>query len=554
MRLFVTLFISLLFILPPSYAQKRPYPDWLSHAVFYQIYPQTFKDSNADGVGDLQGIISSLDYLQGLGINAIWLCPIYESPFCDAGYDVADYYKVAPRYGTNEEAEQLFSEAHKRGIKVIMDFVVGHTSEEHPWFKASARKEGKYKNWYIWTDDNWRIPAEYKGQFIVGYGPRNGAFMTNYFFCQPKLNFGFPAEELKYDWQLPVDHPDVVALKSEMKNILKFWLDKGADGFRVDMASSAGKDFWTDVRQWFDQSHPQALLISEWGEPQEAIASGFHADFMHWFRGYEDLYHKPWFHQNDTSQHSFFEAAGKGNITTFLQAFEEQYNAIDGQGFISIPVDNHDMVRVRNYGRSEQDLAVIYAFQFTFPNIPFVYYGDEIGMFQQPFDDLLAVEGAFKTRSGNRTPMQWNASANWGFSSAEKSSLYLPVPDDPASPTVEEAMKRKGSLYEVVKRLTELKKSEQALGLEADYEILYAKTDAYPLIYTRTMGQEQILVVLNPSAEEVEVTVPVNGKRKWKALMGSGVKMNFDRGATAINCKGQSFQIFKSRLRPKFIL
>ncbi|GJM64502.1 alpha-amylase family glycosyl hydrolase [Persicobacter diffluens] len=346
MRTLISLFFLLVISAPVLLGQPYHYPSWLSQAVFYQIYPQTFKDTDGDGIGDLQGIISKLDYLDSLGVNAVWISPFYESPFCDAGYDVADYYKVAERYGTNEDAEMLFIEAHKRGIKIILDFVVGHTSEESPWFKASSQNDPKYKNWFIWTEDNWNIPKEYAGKFIIGYGPREGAFMTNYFYCQPKLNYGFPEDQIKYDWQLPLDHPDVMALKNEMKNVLKFWLKAGADGFRVDMAGSAGADFWKDVRSTFDREYPEALLISEWGEPAMAVESGFHADFMHWFKGYDDLFHKKWFHKDDPTQHSFFEAAGKGNITEFLRSFESQYERTKGKGFISIPVDNHDMVRV----------------------------------------------------------------------------------------------------------------------------------------------------------------------------------------------------------------
>src|SRR5574344_1714459 len=134
-------------------------PTWAKNAVFYQIYPQTFYDTNGDGIGDLQGIIQKLDYVKSLGVDAIWINPFFESPFADAGYDISDYLKVAPRYGTNEDAKKLFAEAHKRGLHVIFDFVASYTSIEHPWFKASARQDtNKYTNWYIWTDNVWKNP------------------------------------------------------------------------------------------------------------------------------------------------------------------------------------------------------------------------------------------------------------------------------------------------------------------------------------------------------------------------------------------------------------
>jgi len=136
-------------------------PDWVHNAVFYQIYPQTYYDSNGDGIGDLNGIIQKLDYIKSLGVDAIWLNPFFESPFRDAGYDISDYYKVAPRYGTNEDAKRMFEEAHKRGLKIIFYWVISYTSIDHPWFKESAKQEpNKYSNWYIWTDNTWVNPPD----------------------------------------------------------------------------------------------------------------------------------------------------------------------------------------------------------------------------------------------------------------------------------------------------------------------------------------------------------------------------------------------------------
>ena len=156
-------------------------PDWIKNAVVYQIYPQTFFDSNGDGIGDLPGIISKLDYIRSLNVNTIWLNPCFVSPFQDGGYDVADYYRVAPRYGTNEDLQQLFAEAHKRGLHVLLDLVAGHTSIQHPWFKDSERgKESPYNNYYIWTD-GWNAPTGIYG-FIPGYSSRDGFYMINYFY------------------------------------------------------------------------------------------------------------------------------------------------------------------------------------------------------------------------------------------------------------------------------------------------------------------------------------------------------------------------------------
>uniref|UniRef100_UPI002ACEB789 alpha-amylase family glycosyl hydrolase n=1 Tax=Anaerolinea sp. TaxID=1872519 RepID=UPI002ACEB789 len=156
-------------------------PAWLENAVFYEIYPQSFFDSNGDGIGDLPGIIAKLDYVKSLGCNAIWLNPCFVSPFYDAGYDVADYYKIAPRYGTNEDARRLFEEAHKRGMRILLDLVVGHMSIEHPWFKESCKAErNEYTDWYIWNDDPWRWDEP--GFHVVhGYADRHGNPLTNFF-------------------------------------------------------------------------------------------------------------------------------------------------------------------------------------------------------------------------------------------------------------------------------------------------------------------------------------------------------------------------------------
>lgn len=523
---------------------KPKTPEWITSAVFYQIYPQTFKDSDGDGIGDLQGIISKLDYVKSLGVNALWLNPFYLSPFCDAGYDVADFYKVDPRYGDNKLAKKLFDEAHKRGIRIVLDFVIGHTSVEHAWFKASIEKDPKYKNWYIWTDNTWKTPKEYASKFIRGYSSRDGAYMNNFFWCQPKLNFGFEQDEIKYDWQLPIDHPDVLALKEEMKNVLKYWLDQGVDGFRVDMAYSAGSDFWMDVREMFDKDYPEAFLISEWGDPALAIEAGFHADFMHWFKGYGDLFHKKWFTSDDDT-HSFFEPAGKGDITVFLAAFLGQYGQLKENGYISIPVDNHDMVRVRSYGRDARDLEIIYAFQMTFPSIPFIYYGDEIGMRQLPLEDAPAVEGSYGGRSGNRTPMQWDASKNYGFSTASKSQLYLPQDESRDAPTVANQLSNGQSILAKTKELVELRKTEKALQAYATFDIIYAKKDAYPLIYSRTNGEEKILIVLNPSDKQINVPVGIKTTDGFRLLMGDGVKLSRSDGYTEVACKGRSYGIFR---------
>ena len=420
-------------------------PDWAKNAVFYQIYPQTFCDSDGDGIGDIQGIISKLDYVKSLGVDAIWFNPFFDSPFYDAGYDIRDYYKIAPRYGTNDDAKQLFEEAHKRGMHVIFDYVISYTAIDHPWFVASQKQEpNKYSNYYIWTETNWVDPPfEFAGQFVKGYGQRNGQFMRNFFWCQPALNFGFANPDPNQKWQLPTNHPDVLAMREDLKNVLRFWMDMGADGFRADMAGALVKTrhvrgneqffntnenetklFWREIRQLLEKEYPRGFMVAEWSYPADALDNCFHVDFFHWFKGYNDLFQKEsWRILNGVSEgHSYFDTEGKGTVTDFLKSYMDQYERTVGKGYISLPLGNHDNARLGNK-RTDKELEIIYAFGFTMPGVPFLYYGNEIGMRQLP-KDWPQVEGAYQPRNGARTPMQWSSDKNLGFSSGDAANLY----------------------------------------------------------------------------------------------------------------------------------
>jgi glycosidase len=544
-------------------------PAWLNNAVFYQIYPQTFYDSNGDGIGDLPGIIEKLDYVKSLGVDGIWINPFFESPFCDAGYDVSDYYKVAPRYGTNDDAKRMFEEAENRGLKILFDYVISYTSIEHPWFKESAKQEkNKYSNWYIWTDNTWiNPPDEYKDAFIKGYSRRNGQFMRNFYWCQPALNYGFTKPEK--EWMLPVDHPDILALQEELKKILRFWMDMGADGFRADMAGALVKNanvtgndqffntrdertkkFWNDIREILNNEYPDAFMVAEWSNPESALnGGGFHADFFHWFAGYNDLLQKEsWRILNGYSEgHSFFDRQGKGNIMNFLNTYMDQYNKTKGKGYILLPIGNHDLSRL-NIERSRDELEMIIAFSIAMPGIPFVYYGNEIGMRQlygNPF-----VEGAYKPRAGGRTPMQWTPGKNLGFSSAPPGKLYLPVDTAADAPNVESQEKDKGSLLNSVRRLINMKKSEHALAAYAEFVPVYAKENSYPFIFARAAGKETILAIFNPAdrTETAEFTINLDAG-DLELLAGNDIEISCDNGNYYVSVPGITYAIYKLKVR-----
>ncbi len=395
----------------------RTYPSWLDKAIFYQVYPQSYYDTNGDGIGDIPGIIQKLDYLQWLGINAIWINPCFVSPFQDAGYDVADYFRIAPRYGTNHDLFRLCREAHRHQIKVCLDLVAGHTSHEHPWFKASCLpRHNKYSDRYIWTtsgtsDEN--VPLS----FIRGYAPRDGNFVANCFYFQPALNYGFAQPAVGQPWQQAVDAPGPAATCKELIKIMDYWLGHGVDGFRVDMAFSLVKldpgrqvtiKLWQEIGRQIRIRYPDIALISEWGNPEESIAAGFDIDFILHFGagGFTDLM---------LDKHCFFRRHGGSSIHGFLNNYLAQAAKTKGNGLISIPSANHDIKRPCADRRTAKDLRVIFTFLLTWPGVPFIYYGDEIGMRYLP--GLASKEGGYG-RTGSRTPMQWGDGPNADFSTS----------------------------------------------------------------------------------------------------------------------------------------
>jgi maltose alpha-D-glucosyltransferase/alpha-amylase len=481
-------------------------PKWLKNAVFYEIYPQSFYDSNADGIGDLKGIIAKLDYIRELGCNALWLNPCFESPFHDAGYDVSDYRKIAPRYGTNEDARNLFAEAHKRGMRVIFDLVAGHTSIEHEWFIESMKTEpNDYTDRYIWAGTPWE---QFKGvEGITGAlngVSERGSCAVNYYSTQPSLNYGFAKPDPQKPWQIAVDSPSARATTNAMIEVMRFWLDMGCDGFRVDMAGTLVKGdeeqketirLWQSIRKTLDDEYPEAALVSEWGDPERALKAGFHMDFLLHFgpSHYLDLFReKP-----------FFSSTAKGDIARFTENYIRIDEKVRSLGYICIPSGNHDMARISQH-LNVQELKMSFAFLLSMPGIPFIYYGDEIGM--KYIENMPSIEGAFE-RTGARTPMQWDSTLNAGFSSAKPEDLYISLDPDKNRPTVEAQIIDSASLWQEVQKLISLRMKYEVLQSDAPVEFLQAKSNDHPLVYKRGTGAEAVYLAFNPSKKEMSINL-----------------------------------------------
>jgi alpha-glucosidase len=524
-------------------------PKWLSNAVFYEIYPQSFYDSNGDGIGDIQGIIQKLDYVKGLGCNALWLNPCFDSPFKDAGYDVRDYKKVAPRYGSNEDLFRLFDEAHKRDMHVLLDLVPGHTSEEHPWFLESKKASpcAELRNRYIWTD-SWFFWGLEGLKFVAGEAERDGCYIINFFKSQPALNYGFL--ERREKWQLPPEHPDSIATREALKDIMRFWLQgdkgRGCDGFRVDMADSlvkfdnneksATSAIWRNIREMLDGEFPEAAMISEWSCPPLSIKAGFHADFLldHGFSGYRSLVR----HFEDGGvDNSYFKKEGTGSITRFLDQYMPWYEATKNDGFISMISGNHDTPRV-SHGLSPRELSLFYALLFTMPGAPFLYYGDEIGM--RYLYSLPTKEGGYG-RTGSRSPMQWKPGANAGFSSASPEKLYLPVDTEPGAPDVESQDKDPKSLINTVKGLLRLRNSNEELGSKPNLQILHTGIpDSGSVDRTFFYKRGAFIIGINPGLSAVKVSLPV---QKTPELVYSIGDCGIENGTFKL--EPQSFGVWK---------
>jgi len=470
-----------------------PQPEWWREAVVYQIYPRSFQDSNGDGIGDLPGIISRLDYLADLGIDAVWISPFYRSPMADFGYDVADHCDVDPIFGSLSDFDRLLGEAHERGIRVIVDFVPNHTSDQHPWFlDARSSRSSVDRDWYVWADpkpdgsppNNWRST-------FVRFGPawtfdeRSGQYYLHSFAPQqPDLNW----------WQ-----PQV---RQAMDGVLRFWLDRGVDGFRIDVASMMARDpelrdtpvlldgverpatsDWPgvhDILRGFRRTidaYPNRMAVGEvWLSDVPAIARyyGAHADELHLAFNFF-FFFQPW-------QASAFRAS--------VDAFEA---ALPPGDWPDCTLSNHDQSRPASrydqHGLGQARARLAAMMLLTLRGTPFLYYGEELGMTDVPIPPDLARDP--DGRDPYRTPMQWDASAHAGFTSGRP---WLPVAANAATVNVTAERHDPASLLSLYRALLHYRRTSEALRRGA-YQALDAPDGIFA--YLRQSGPECVLVVLN---------------------------------------------------------
>jgi alpha-glucosidase len=492
---------------------------WWQHAVFYEIYPRSFADSNGDGIGDLNGIASRLDYLRWLGVDAIWLTPIYPSPQVDFGYDVSDYEDVNPEYGTLADMDRLVAEAGKRNIRVILDFVLNHTSSQHPWFQESraSRANGK-RDWYVWRDG--RSPGQPPNNWISGFGgpawkfdTGTGQWYYHYFYSeQPDLN-----------WRNP-------AVEKAMFDVTRWWYRRGVAGFRLDAVNTLFED--PDLRD-------NPVVDDEktaYGDPQEInrfnkklpevhgvlerlrqVADQWDAVLIGetWTNTISELKNYYGAHGNELHLPMNFMFAAVNSLSA--AEFRRQIAAAEATGGWPVYLlSNHDMRRAYDrYGdarHNDQIAKLMAALYLTLRGTPILYYGEEIGMENNDpkrVDDVKDPIGKRgwpkeKGRDGERTPMQWDADQNAGFSTA--------APWNPVGPrfwryNVASERKDPDSILNFYRRVLALRRENEVLR-DGDYEPLN-ESDPDVLSYLRRYKESMVLVALNMSSETKKVRVPI---------------------------------------------
>lgn len=502
---------------------------WYHHSTIYQIYPRSFYDSNADGIGDIQGIIQKLDYIKSIGYETIWCSPFFKSPQQDFGYDISDYCDIAPEYGTLADVQELIDETHKHGMKIVFDMVMNHTSVQHPWFKNDEQR--KHTNdYYIWADkpNNWKSMTGGSGWHYSE--ERKQYFWASFLPFQPDLNYRNPE------------------VKKLMLDNVRFWLRKGVDGFRLDIFNVIYKD-----KLLRDNPFSWKMV------PDEKNPDGFFQQFKYTINQPESMeFAKELRSVCNEFGEKILLGEVSGNRKTIRKFSGEKEN--DGLGLVFdfemlpfkfkakffhelvkgieedfpepfMPVyvfSNHD--RRRSIKRLKNDVRkakLLHLFQLTVRGVPCMYYGEEIGMtdaripFKKGLDPiaqkmkkvprfLFDLAGETPNRDELRTPMQWDSSVHGGFSKAEKT--WLPANEDLATVNVEAELKNESSLLSFIQKLLKIRNGTEVFT-KGSLELISAKQLPENVLgYKRKLGNEEFTVLLNFSS--AEKTVSVNGIAK----------------------------------------
>jgi alpha-glucosidase len=476
---------------------------WWRDGSIYQIYPRSFADTNGDGIGDLPGIQSKLDYLVELGVDALWLSPIYPSPDVDFGYDVADYTAVDPKYGTMEDFDALVQAAHQRGLRIVMDLVLNHSSDQHPWFVQSRSSlNNPYRNWYIWRDPaaGKRPPNDWQSVFGGKAWQWDQATDQYYYhmFCkeQPDLN-----------WRNP-------AVRQAILDVFRFWIERGVDGFRLDVFNVYFKDdqLRDNPRRLGRRPFDSQVHIYDCDRPEMMPLL---QEIRALLDSYPERYAVGETFLSTTEKAASYARPGLLHAAfdfSFLEcgwdpaSFLKTIQAIDGQyydgGWPTYVLGNHDVNRIATrYGRGENDerLKVMAALLLTQRGTPFLYQGDEIGMrnVHIPHNEMKDPVGLRYWpipvgRDGERSPMQWTAGAQAGFTVGKP---WLRIHPNAPFRNVELQRKQPDSLFHVYRRLLRLRKEMPALREGMFLPVNYEPRTL--LAYLRKSNQQTVLVALN---------------------------------------------------------
>ena len=520
--------------------------EWWKEAVVYQIYPRSFNDTDGDGVGDLQGIVDKVDYIDSLGVDLVWLCPVYGSPNEDNGYDISDYHSIMDEFGDMADWERLLAELHDRDIRLIMDLVLNHTSSEHEWFQRSRRREGEYADYYYWRDGR---PAE-AADYDTDDGPADEVAPNNWesIFGGPAWSY-VPEREQWYLHLFDENQPDLnwrnPTVRRAMKDVVSWWLDRGIDGFRMDAVSHMSK---TDGLPDGDpDGTPTGIEHFSHGPRLEEYLTELSADVLSNHdittvaeMGHTSIEQAASYLEDDAVgldmifQFSHMgvdggwdpETVGEWDLTEFKRIMSERQDALADRGWDALFLGNHDQPRIVSRFGDEaahrESASLIATFLLTMRGTPYIYQGEEIGMTNADFESLDEIDDPqtvgrveqyiadgvadsyeelrevvnAQSRDHARTPMQWSDEAGTGFTDGEP---WLKCNADYTEINVAAQRDDPASVLNQYRTLIDLRQSTDAL-VYGDYELLTPEDDQL-YAYTRTLDDERVLVVLNWSSE-----------------------------------------------------